>query len=184
VGASVTDEQFARLDRMDQFFRGKDKALRMLSRRARTRAQIKAALEKLSIESSICEGILSEFVEAGLIDDRRFACEYVRLKSEVRGFGPHRLRHDLKKLGVGVSIADEAVDEAFDTEKQEEMARTIALRRAGGARVDEKTARRIALLLQRKGFDYEVINHVVYDLLHRPTQTENYGQEADQAEIE
>lgn len=167
VGTALSDGEISRLDRIDQYFRGRSKAMLLLSKRARTRAQIKTALKKLSIEPSIQDGILSELIETGLVDDRRFAREYVHLKSEVRGFGPHRLRHDLTRLGVGSAIVDEVLDGSFDSEKQTSMARELALRRAGGGSVDEKTARRIADLLRRKGFDFEVVNRVVYDLLHR-----------------
>ena len=167
VGTALSDGEISRLDRIDQYFRGKSKAMLLLSKRARTRAQIKTALEKLSIEPSIRDGILTELIETGLVDDRRFAREYVHLKSEVRGFGPHRLRRDLTRLGVGSAIVDEALDGSFDSEKQTSMARELALRRTGGGSVDERTARRIADLLRRKGFDFEVVNRVVYDLLHR-----------------
>jgi regulatory protein len=166
IGSVLTDEEIARLDRMDQYFRGKEKAVILISKRSRTREQVKTALDKLSIETSIREGILSELEEIGLVDDRRFALEYVRIKSEVRRLGPHRLRHDLKRLGVRKSIVDDALDDSFDEPTQESMARELARRRAGGTPIDEKAARRIADFLRRKGFDYEVVNHVVYDLLH------------------
>ena len=167
VGTLLADEDVVRLDRMDQYFRGKDKALRLIAARMRTRQQVAAALEKLEIESTIRNGILSELTEAGAIDDRRFAREYVKVKRDVRGMGPFRLRHDLKRMGVRDKLVDEALEESFDPTIQEEMARELAHRRAGGAPVDEKAARRIADLLRRKGFDYEIVNHVVYDLLHR-----------------
>jgi regulatory protein len=167
VGAVVSDDEIARFDLMDQYFRGKDKALRLLSKRARSREEIRTALDSHSISESIREGILSELEETGLVDDRRFTREYVRLKMDLRHVGPHRLRHDLTRLGVRQSIVDDALDEYLDEHTQETMARKLALRRAGDSAVDEKTARRISDLLRRKGFDFEIINRVVYDLLRR-----------------
>lgn len=167
VGAVLSDEEIARFDRMDQYFRGKTKALRLISRRSRTREEIRAALGKQSIAESIQNGILSELEEAGLVDDRRFAREYIRVKMDVRHLGPYRLRHDLARLGVRKSIVDDALAECFDEDTQETMARDLAYRRAGNGAIDEKGARRIAGLLRRKGFDFEVVNRVVYDLLHR-----------------
>jgi regulatory protein len=174
AGNVLQDDDIARLDRMDQHFRGKAKALRLISRRARTREEIKTALDKLSIESSIRNGIVSELEEKGLIDDLRFARDYVRVKREVRCLGPYRLRHDLKRLGVRKSIVDDVLSEAFDEMTQEAMARDLAGRRAGAAPTDEKEARRIADHLRRKGFDYEIVNRVVYELLRR---TESGGAE-------
>jgi len=168
VGTLLADEDIVRLDRMDQYFRGKDKALQMIARRMRTSQQVAAALDKLEIEDNIRNGILTELTDAGVIDDLRFAREYVKLKRDVRGMGPFRLRHDLKRMGVRRKFVDDALEESFNPAIQEEMARELAHRRAGGATVDEKAARRIADLLRRKGFDYEIVNHVVHDLLHRP----------------
>ena len=179
VGATLSDAEISRFDRMDQYFRGKDKVLRLLSKRARTRHQIATALESISIEPTIREGILSELEETGLIDDARFTRDYVKLKTEIRRLGPYRLRYDLKRLGVRKTIVDEVLDETFDTEVQMEMARDIAGRRAGGTRIDEKAARRLSGYLQRKGFDFEVVNRVVYDLLHGPEKNNPVGSDTD-----
>jgi len=111
--------------------------------------------------------LVVELEEAGLINDLKVTREYVRVKAEVKRFGPHRLRHDLKRLGVARTIVDDVLEESFDTEVQEEMAREVAARRIGGGEVDEKVVRRIAGLLRRKGYDYEVVNRVCYDLLRR-----------------
>ena len=164
----LSDEDIGRLDRMDQYFRGKDKALRLLSLRSRTRREIKTALEKLELNPSIRDGLVSELEEAGLINDLRFTREYVRIKSEVKRFGPHRLRHDLKRLGVARTIVEEVLEESFDPAAQEEMARELAERRVRGETVDEKTVRRVAGFLKRKGYDYEIVNRICYDLLRRP----------------
>jgi len=168
VGEVLADDDVARIDRMDQYFRGKDKALLLISKRARTREEVRSALDKLSIESSIRNGIVSELEETGLIDDLRFTNDYVRVKMDVRGLGPFRLRHDLKRLGVRKSIVDGVLDDVFDSQTQDSMARALALKRSGAGRPDEKAARRIADYLRRKGFDYEIVNRVVYDLLHGP----------------
>jgi regulatory protein len=167
IGSAVSDAEISRLDRMDQYFRGRDKALGLLSKRARTRKQIETALDTLSLEPSIRNGLLSELEQSGLVDDARFTREYVKLKAEVRRLGPYRLRHDLQRLGVRRTIVETVLDEVFDDDTQREMAREVALRRAGPGRIDEKAARRLSGFLQRKGFDFEVVNQVVYDLLHR-----------------
>jgi regulatory protein len=178
VGAVLSDEEIVRLDRMDQYFRGKDKALRLISKRMRTREQVARSIEKLDLEQSICDGILGELEDAGLIDDLRFAREYVKVKMDVRRLGPFRLRHDLIRLGVKKTLVDRVLDESFDASIQDDMAREMAVRRAGGGPVDEKTARRIADHLRRKGFDFEIVNRVVHDLLHRSNAGRNYEEEA------
>jgi regulatory protein len=173
AGAVVSDEDISRFDRMDQYFRGKDKAHLLISRRMRTRKQVAEALDKLAIESSIQNGILTELEEIGLVDDLRFAREYIRIKRDVRRHGPFRLRHDLGRMGVRKSIVEGVLEETFDTPTQVSMARELAETRAAGCAVDEKAARRIGDFLRRRGFDYEVVNNVIYDLLHQSNASDN-----------
>jgi regulatory protein len=167
VDMVLSDEEIERLDKMDQYFRGKEKAMRLLSLRSRTRAEIKTALASITLDPSIRNGLVHELEDAGLIDDRRFAIEYVRVKSEVKRMGPHRLRHDLKRLGVVVEIVDDVLAASFDTESQEAMARELVSKKIGDGPVGEKEVRRVADFLRRKGYDYEVINRISYELLRR-----------------
>lgn len=172
VDMILSDEEIERLDRIDQYLRGKEKAMRLLSRRSRTRQEMKTALAALELDPSIRDGLVKELEEIGLIDDLHFTREYVRVKSDVKRMGPHRLRHDLKRLGVSNVIIDEVLDASFDSQSQEAMAREIVSRRVGEGPVDEKSVRRIADLLRRKGYDYEIVNRISYELLRRSGSAE------------
>ncbi|MFH1754827.1 MAG: RecX family transcriptional regulator, partial [Candidatus Latescibacterota bacterium] len=103
IASAVSEEEIARLSRIDQYFRGKDKALRLLSIRLRTRQEICSALDDLGIEQSIRNGIMGEFEELGLIDDERFARVYTREKIDTKQLGPYRLKYQLSKLGIAAS---------------------------------------------------------------------------------
>jgi regulatory protein len=166
TGAELSDEEIARLEQIDQYFRGTEKAMRLLSLRSRTKYELKTALDRLALAPPVRDGVIAELEERGLIDDRRFALEYVRVKSDVRAMGPHRLRHELRKLGVAGTTIEEVLGSEFDAERQESMARALVARKVSGP-VDEKVVRRIAGMLRRKGYDYEVVNRISYELLQR-----------------
>ncbi|MDH3197055.1 MAG: RecX family transcriptional regulator [Candidatus Krumholzibacteria bacterium] len=167
TGQDLGEVDVARLDALDQYFRGRDKMLRLLARRARSRHELSTALAAMAIVERVRGGILAELEEQGLVDDARFAREYVHARAEARAEGPHRLRRDLRKRGVARAVIDEVLAGGFDRERQEAMARTLVARKLGGGAVDERAVRRMADLLRRKGFDYEVVNRVAYDLLRR-----------------
>jgi regulatory protein len=167
VGLEVGDGDVARLERIDQYFRGKDKAVRLLALRPRTRREVRDALDALEISTSIRDGIIEELEESGLVDDERLAREFVRARSEFRSMGPHRLRHDLKKRGVRGSVVDAVLEDSFDAERQERLARDLVERKVGGGPVDERVVRRVAGMLRRKGYDYEIVNRISYELLQR-----------------
>ncbi len=163
----LTDAEIDHLDRMDQYFRAHEKALRMVSTRSRTKWEVKKALIGMEISESVRDGILREFVELGLLDDARFTREFVQTKVEVRFMGPHRLRFDLGKLGVHREIIDQVLADELNTESQEATAWALVERKLRRAPLDERSVRRMAALLQRKGFDYEIVNRVSFELLRR-----------------
>lgn len=167
IGLELGDGDVARLSRMDQYFRGREKAMRLIALRARTRMEVGAALDKMEIDASIRDGLISELEELGLVDDERFAREFVRVKADVRSMGPHRLRQELKKRGVKRDIVDTVLDGEFDSPTQESMARDLVERKVGAGPVDERVVRRMAALLKRKGYDYEIVNRISFELLQR-----------------
>ncbi len=166
-GLELRDDEINSIDCIDQYFRGAEKANRLLSHRSRTKHELETALDRLLISAPVRDGLLAELSQQGLIDDKRFAQEYVHVKAEVRSMGPHRLRADLKKYGVARVIIDEVLGSEFDSERQESMARELVERKVAGAAIDERLVRRIAGLLRRKGYDFEIVNRISYELLER-----------------
>ena len=166
-GTALADEDITRLSRIDQYVRGKDKALRMLSIRSRSRHELDNALAGLEIAPEVRGGILEELRELGLVDDNRFAREYVGARVDLKRLGPHRLKFELRKLGVSPAIVERTLEEAFPSGSQEELAWKTVQKKLGSRRPDERDVRRISDLLKRKGFDYGVINRVAYELLKR-----------------
>jgi regulatory protein len=166
VGAELSDAEIARLDSLDQYLRGRDKVLRMLALRGRSRREVETALRGIGVCDAVLGGIVGEFEEKGLIDDVRFAREFVSVKKDVRRLGPHRLRADLKRLGVGRNEAEGALAD-YGADEQLTHARTLAERAVRNGPIDEKVVRRVASMLSRKGFDYGVVNRVAADLARR-----------------
>ena len=173
-GTVLQEEDIKRLSRIDQYFRGKDKALRLLSIRARSRYEIENALSGMEIAPEIRSGILEELRELGLIDDARFTREYVDSRIEIKHLGPHRLKFELKKFGVSGSIIDSTIEEAFPEGRQEELAWKIVRKKIGSRKADEKEVRRAIDLLRRRGLDYEIINHVAYELLRQQDRDDSF----------
>lgn len=166
VGATLSDEDVERLDRMDQYVRGRDKVMRLLAMRGRSRREIDTALRTLGIVDAVRGGIVAELEEAGLIDDARFAREFVSVRKDTRRVGPHRLRVDMGKRGLARAVVDQALA-SYGTEEQEVLARALVERTIRGGMVDEKSLRRVIALLKRKGYDYAVVNRVAYELARK-----------------
>ena len=166
VGQELSDEDIAHLDGIAQYTRGREKAMRMLAMRGRSKREIDDALRALGLRDTIRTGIVRELEEIGLVDDARFAREFVTVKKDVRRIGPHRLRHDLGRLGLSRTVVDEALS-GFGADEQETLARALVEKKLGTSIPNEKSVRRIVGMLQRKGYDYAVVNKVAYELTRR-----------------
>jgi regulatory protein len=166
VGTSLSIEDIERLDRIDQYLRARDKAMRLLAMRARSRREIETALRGMGIADAVRGGVVAELEEAGLIDDARFAREFVSVRKDTRRVGPHRLRADMAKLGVNRALVDRALA-TYSTDEQEVLARALVERTLRGGVADEKAVRRAIALLKRKGYDYSVVNRIAYELARK-----------------
>jgi len=113
---------------------------RRLRRRGHPRPAIQSALERLE--------------HLGLLDDLRFACDFVDTRAE-RGRGPARLRRDLQALGVQDAVVDEAIAARWPSgDVEPDVPQALALRRARqlGALPRPTKRRRLLAFLARRGF--------------------------------
>jgi hypothetical protein len=164
VGATVSDDDIARLDRMDQFVRGRDRPCACWPR-----APLAARDRTLrTLESPRAVRRASSKAEEGRVDDTRFAREFVSVRDTRRV--DHIACADLNKLGLHRAVVDKALA-SYGADEQEALARVLVERTVRGGIIDEKTVRRVVGLLKRKGYDYSVVNRVAYELARKIPRT-------------
>ena len=135
----------------------KGKALRLLSMREHSRAELARKLAPLGTVAEV-EETLDRMTELGFLSDARFAASWVR--SKAGRFGVARLRHDLKQRGVD----QETIDEALETECRDdelERARAIWRTKFGKVAEDRREWGRQARFLQGRGFSASVIGKLL-----------------------
>lgn len=84
-------------------------ALYLLARRDHSEFELKQKIESKGYLPEDTENILTRLKETGLIDDERFAENYISYRSR-RGHGPNKLRMELKVKGVADSIIAQLVE--------------------------------------------------------------------------
>ena len=129
-------------------------AVRSISRRERTVAEVRSFLAQREVEPAEGEEAIERLVELGQLDDRRYAELFEQDKRELSGWGPGRIREALIEKGVAPSIAEDACkgESAGDLT---ERAAALLERRDG--RLDDDAGRNRALaFLARRGYELEV----------------------------
>ena len=142
----------------------------LLARREHGSAEIKTKLtkrfRKRDCEPGLVEQVIQQLIEEGLLSDERFAASRVRQLAG-RGYGPSRIRNDLRQQRVEHLISD-TMEEAFDSEVDWEMeAAAVYEKKYGGAPIEgdwdarqRERGRRIRFM-QYRGFGAEVSQKLV-----------------------
>ena len=144
----------------------KEKALRLLDFRPRSKKEIERSLAKAGFAEEVVAETLKRLEDLGLIDDRRFARMWVNHR---KALGKTRIKWELRQKGVSNDVVEEALSR-IDPETEYQSAVEAARSRWEKDRSpDERTRRRrLASYLQRKGFGWDVINGVLNELGGEP----------------
>ncbi len=146
-----------------------DAALRFLSWRARSRAELARHLGDRGHPALAAEAAIRRCEELGYVDDLSFALSFVRDRIRLRPRGRRSLLSELRARGVEPAIAEEAVRDAFaalGTSERELLRRVAAGRARALASLDpERARRRLSGYLLRRGFAVDEVRAVVDELL-------------------
>jgi regulatory protein len=137
-----------------------DKALGLLARREHSRRELKTKLRQGGYEGEETTAAIDRLGEQQYQDDDRFA--EVLLRSRIaQGYGPMRLRVELKSHGVGDARIRELLDAAGADWTA--LASAQLRRRYGGKGVADPAERaRRAQFLLRRGFTAATVRNVTH----------------------
>lgn len=141
-------------------------ALRLLTVRARSRAELEQRLSQRGFEPGAVAAALERLEAAGLVDDVAFAAALASSRA-ARGMDAAAVALELRERGVDPALAARAAGDAMPAEDQAARCRQVAEARLAqlGGLSPATQLRRLAAYLARRGYAAEVIHAVVSDLL-------------------
>jgi regulatory protein len=130
-----------------------DRALRLLAVRPRTKGELRGRLIRAGFQRDQVEAELDRLEEVGLVDDARFAAEFVEHALDRRLEGRRSIAANLTARGLDRGVVDAALDAASgdDEERLDRLAAARAERLRGLA--PEAARRRLVSFLVRRGHD-------------------------------
>jgi regulatory protein len=139
--------------------------LRLLTLRARSRAELADALAARDVPEDAATRVLDRFAEVGLIDDAALAASLAGAQHRVRGLARRAVAAKLRQRG----LADELDDALSSIDSDSERIRARELvdrrRRALAGLPAEVQARRLVSLLARKGYPSGMAYAIVREAL-------------------
>jgi regulatory protein len=86
-------------------------AIALLSRREHGRQELYHKLCQKGHAPGLCDAVLRELQAEGLLSDQRYAEVYVRMRAN-RGYGPERIRMELKEKGISNALIQAELQQA------------------------------------------------------------------------
>jgi regulatory protein len=130
-------------------------AFRLLARRDRSRSELQSRLAA-RFPADLADRVVDELTQAGYLDDARLAKRLAERLADERGFGPARVRHELLRRGLPPEAAPPPDPEAVRAAALQAARRYLADRAP-----DDRTLRRLAGHLERRGFPAADIRAIV-----------------------
>lgn len=149
--------------------RAKQKALALLSYRARSVNELRKKLKEKDFSERTINRVIEDFLRVGLLDDTKFASDFVHSKMAQKPMGKRLLRQELFSKGVDEETTEKAIAEVYGDRSEIEVARELTrkrVKRYGGSEEEaKKKKRRLSDFLLRRGFDWEVITTMLQEEL-------------------
>ncbi len=167
IGLVVDDALAARLQDASEDTAMYDRALNLLSFRARSSRELQRRLTEKGGSRERAERVIERLRLAGLVNDAEFARQLTRSKL-AGGASRRRVHQELFKRGVAREVANEAVAEVAEDEglTDADSIERVARKKWRTLRdVDDETRRRrLYGFLARRGFNSDDVSRVVRQL--------------------
>lgn len=159
IGQELSDADIERLKQTDTAEMAYEQALKFISYRPRSEAEVRQHLKKKDVSDSKIENALTRLRNAGLVNDEQFARYWVETRAAFRPKGKRALKAELRAKGVAASEMEASLSETSDVEVARQLADKRARRLKGLPWLDFR--RKLSEYLARRGIDYEVISDAV-----------------------
>jgi regulatory protein len=146
-------------------------AQRALMRRPHSVSEMKKVLARRTENDLLLQVVMARLKENGMIDDSRYAEQFIRQRTEIRRQGKYRIARDLRARGVpdvhieaalGDAKDDDAERAAIRQRIQRKMKVTLGARSRG--QMDERKIASIYGSLLRAGFPSDAIRRELKSL--------------------
>ena len=170
------------------FNRARDAALRFLSYRPRSEAEVRRRLFG-RFPAPLVERVVQRLKAQHLLDDASFASQWRRDREQHRPRAKGLVRLELRRLGVTPEVADQALEGFDDATNAYRAGQRLARRLAGAQEQEADFRRRLGEHLRRRGFGYALAAQTaaglwreLADPLHRDEDASGDEQQAPDIE--
>ncbi|MUM23916.1 recombination regulator RecX [Mycobacterium sp. CBMA271] len=151
--------------------------LRLLTSRARTRAELTERLARRGYPDDVSDPVMDRLAAAGLINDADFATQWVQSRHTYAGKGKRALAAELRAKGVSAENAAAALAQ-IDGDAERTRAVQLVAKKLKSENLDDggiRAARRLVAMLARRGYSQSMAYDIVKNALASENDRRNVG---------
>lgn len=171
VGDEITSVEVTALSGADLFQRCLNSAFHFLSFRPRSESEIKERLERKGYDAENIEKVLVRLKRSNLVDDAAFAEFWKDNRNSFKPRSQMMVKQELRRKGLESEVIEEALEDIDDAGNAYRAALVKA--RSLPAADYQIFHRKLGGYLQRRGFNYGVINNVIKQIWQEKIQENN-----------
>ncbi|KPL85203.1 RecX family transcriptional regulator [Herpetosiphon geysericola] len=180
-GKVLSESDWQAIAQAEEVDKAYNAALVFLAARPRSSQEIRTRLRKREFPDEHIELAIEKLAQIGLVNDEAFARFWVENRQQHRPRGARAIQAELSQKGVKRDLISEVLNELTDQDEEQERAFSVAraaLRRYANEPSKMAFSRKMAGMLQRRGFGFDTIKPVL-DQLWQELQTNAEPDEFD-----
>lgn len=162
LGQILSAADIAALQELDAVEKAKENAMRFLSYRPRSQAEVQQHLQKKGYSETAIHDVIERLTAVDLLNDESFARYWVEQRETFKPRGQFALMQELQQKGIHPQLINRVLSELDETAAAQQAADKKARQLAGQPEAIFK--QKLSQYLQRRGFPYDIIRATVDDL--------------------
>ncbi|MFD3166152.1 RecX family transcriptional regulator [Herpetosiphon sp. NSE202] len=166
-GKVLSESDWQAIAQAEEVDKAYNAALVFLAARPRSSQEIRTRLRKREFPDEHIDLAIEKLAQIGLVNDAAFARFWVENRQQHRPRGARAIQTELSQKGVQRDLISEVLNELTDQDEEQERAFSVArsaLRRYANEPTKMAFSRKMAGLLQRRGFGFDTIKPVLDQL--------------------
>lgn len=172
VGRELSDAEIEKLQLSDEVEVGFNQALNLLSHRSRSVAEMTRYLEGKGYAPETIKAVLARLEEERLLNDDRFAKEWIENRNTFRPRSQSQLKAELRFKGLAESSIESALEESGVDDATLAMAAAQKQAHRYLSSDYENYRKKLGNALLRRGFSYATVNETLRTLWDELQHTE------------
>ena len=165
-GEELEEETLEALQSSAKTSQVKAQAAGMIGRRALSKSELQRRLIRGGAAEADAQAAADWLEDIGAVDDPAYAAAVVRDYGR-RGYGPARIREELRRRGVPRELWEVALEELPDSE---DILDDLIRKRCRGALSDPREVKRLSDGLLRRGFSWSQVKEALSRYTELPTE--------------